>query len=381
MNQLGLLLIVSAQGRGLALAGSAVAAVGVGAAVSAPVVGRLIDRFGPVRVLCAAMLLQVTGLAGVLVALRQGWSGPVVLACAALVGLANPQTGSVTRAIWSALSRREKDPGRGLQIVRGGLGLESAADEVSFVVGPVSVGALVTLLGGMGATVALAVTTVVGEGMLVAWLARHPGMLTSAGRPDPAGAPAAKAPVEKTPAPATAWGSLAPILLAIVAVGAVFGTTQTALTAVHTAHGTPGLTGPVYGAMGVTSALAGLVSPALRYSPGTKVTVGGLFVVLSSSVLMTVPSTPVTVAVILLMGAGVGTALVTAYTLLEAQAVDGRLTSLMTYGATATVLGVSAASVLTGLVGENLHMGNAPGVAAGLVLVGLGGRMLLLRRG
>ena len=59
MNQLGLLLIVSAQGRGLALAGSAVAAVGVGAAVSAPVVGRLIDRFGPVRVLCAAMLLQV----------------------------------------------------------------------------------------------------------------------------------------------------------------------------------------------------------------------------------------------------------------------------------------------------------------------------------
>ena len=41
MNQLGMLLIVSASGRGLALAGSTVAAVGLGTAAGAPLVGRL----------------------------------------------------------------------------------------------------------------------------------------------------------------------------------------------------------------------------------------------------------------------------------------------------------------------------------------------------
>ncbi|WP_249375235.1 MULTISPECIES: MFS transporter [unclassified Actinomyces] len=393
MNQLGLLLIVSASGRGLALAGATVAAVGLGTALSAPVIGRLVDRYGPVPVLAGAVLLQVAGLAGVLVCLDRPLPGTVVLACAGLVGLANPQAGSITRATWSALSRREEDPSRSLGIIRSGLGLESAADEVSFVVGPVSVGALVALLGAQGAMAGLMVSTAVGEGLLIAWLLSRPGLLGPARRTPPTGpggGPADGRGPGSTVSPAspdgaattgTPWRSLAPVLLAITAVGVVFGTTQTALTAVHTAHGTPGLTGPVYGSMGLTSALAGLLTPSWPRSPATKMVTGGLLVAVGSAALMTVPATAATVAVILLMGAGVGTTLVTAYTLLEAQAAGGRVTSLMTLGATANILGVSAASVVTGLLGHNLHAGNAPAVAAGLVLVVVGARALPLRRG
>lgn len=421
MNQLGMLLIVSASGRGLGLAGSTVAAVGLGTAAGAPLVGRLADRIGPVRVLAGAMTLQTLALAGVLASLTRGWSGATVLACAALLGAANPQAGSVARACWSALARRG-DPARTLRTLRLGLGFETAADETSYVIGPVAAGALVTLLGAEGAVGALMVSTLAGEGLFALWLARHRdahpalggartedmndlrgsavsrpsqngrdaaphGVRTAADHTGAAGAvgsaSAGCGATARPPSPPTArsssplapaWGQLAPVLAVVAAVGVVFGSTQTALTAVHTAAGTPGLTGPVYGSMGVTSALAGLVAPSLRASERIRIAVGGSLVLVCSALLMAVPPTAVTVLLVLAMGAGVGTTLATAYTLVEAAAPAGGVTGVMTVAATCNVLGVSAGSLVTGAIGTHLHLANLPAVVAGAVvsLVALG---------
>lgn len=62
MNQLGLLLVVSAAGRSLALAGAVVAAVGLGTALGAPAVGRLHDRLGAWRVTACALVVQTAAL-------------------------------------------------------------------------------------------------------------------------------------------------------------------------------------------------------------------------------------------------------------------------------------------------------------------------------
>lgn len=64
--QLGLLLYVSGAGLSLGLAGITVAAVGLGSAVGAPLVGRLIDHFGPLPVVVSATLIQLLSLTALL---------------------------------------------------------------------------------------------------------------------------------------------------------------------------------------------------------------------------------------------------------------------------------------------------------------------------
>ena len=275
--------------------------------------------------------------------------------------MANPQVGSVARAAWSHLARASGQRDRALRVARLGMGWETAADETSFVIGPAAAGGLVALLGARGAVVALAAVTLAGEGVFVLWLLGH----REIARPcaDGPGDPARRDRRARTAA--ASMRPLAPVLTVVVCVGVVFGTTQTALTAVHAAHGTPGLPGPVYGSMGLTSAAAGLVSPGLRAGRLGKTAVGGLAVLLCSTALTSVPPTVLTEIVILCLGAAVGMMLVTCYSRVEELSPADQVTGVMTVASTCNVLGVSLGSVITGAIGENLHLGNAPAAIAG----------------
>ena len=361
MNQLGLLLVVSASGRGLTLAGAMVAAVGAGTALGAPGIGRLHDRVGAWRVTVCALAVQTGALAVIRWATDCGAADGIVLAAGAVTGMANPQVGSVARAAWSHLARASGQRDRALRVARLGMGWETAADETSFVIGPAAAGGLVALLGARGAVVALAAVTLAGEGVFVLWLLGH----REIARPcaDGPGDPARRDRRARTAA--ASMRPLAPVLTVVVCVGVVFGTTQTALTAVHAAHGTPGLTGPVYGSMGLTSAAAGLVSPGLRAGRLGKTAVGGLAVLLCSMALTSVPPTVLTEIVILCLGAAVGMMLVTCYSRVEELSPADQVTGVMTVASTCNVLGVSLGSVITGAIGENLHLGNAPAAIAG----------------
>ena len=350
MNQLGLLLVVSAAGRSLALAGAVVAAVGLGTALGAPAVGRLHDRLGAWRVTACALVVQTAALVIIWCAVGRAWADWIVLAAGAVMGAANPQAGSVARAVWSSIARASEQPARALRIVRIGMGWETAADETSFVVGAVA---------------ALGTLTLVGEGLFIAWLLTHRDAVRPSGertRPSGRGAP-------RTAALGAPAGAMLPVLLVITGVGVVFGTTQTALTAVHTAHGTPGLTGPVYGSMGITSAMVGFVSPGLRVGRLRKTATGGAVVLLCSLALMSVPSTLLAEAVILCLGAGVGVVLVTCYSRVEEITSADRITGAMTLASTGNVLGVSLGSTVTGVIGDNLHLGNLPAVVAGTCMI------------
>ena len=63
--QLGVLLYVSGAGLGLGLAGLTVAATGLGSAVGAPLLGRLVDRFGPLFVVVGLSWLVFTIIAAI----------------------------------------------------------------------------------------------------------------------------------------------------------------------------------------------------------------------------------------------------------------------------------------------------------------------------
>ena len=331
MNQLGLLLVVSAAGRSLALAGAVVAAVGLGTAFGAPFIGRLHDRAGAWRVTTCALVIQMAALIAIWGALSRALADWIILVAGAIMGMANPQAGSVARAVWSSIARAGGPPVRALRIVRVGMGWETAADETSFVIGPVAAGGLVVLLGARGTVVALGALTLLGEGLFVAWLLAHRRIGRSG--PDRARSDGDRSALRGASSGAPV-GDLLPVLFTVMGIGVVFGTTQTALTAVHAAHGTPGLTGPVYGSMGITSALVGFMSPGLRIGRLRKTAVGGAIVLLCSLALMSVPSTALAEAVILCLGAAVGMTLVTCYSRVEELAPAGRVTGVMAMAST-----------------------------------------------
>lgn len=81
--QLGVLLYVSGAGLGLGLAGLTVAATGLGSAVGAPLLGRMVDRFGPLPVVVSATAVQLLGMGSLLAVVLLGhpppwswWPGP-----------------------------------------------------------------------------------------------------------------------------------------------------------------------------------------------------------------------------------------------------------------------------------------------------------------
>ena len=358
MIQLGLLL-VAASDFGLTVAGATVAIVGVGTAIGASIVGRSIDRWGPAPVVAAALAVQILAL-GIILWAVGNHSIHALFIGGFVVGCANPQIGSVARAIWSHAVRKEKDANERVKAVRLAMGFETAADEISFVVGPVAAGALVTLYGPHDAVMVLMIVTALGEGVFLAWLLSHRtgGRHTQsrvAGRSQ-----------------RLVWSLLGPIFAQIFSVGMVFGSIQTTLTAYHLAQGTPELTGVIYGAMGVTSALAGLLSPAIGRSASAKTLVAGLLVVLGAGVMMTVPSTVLCLVIVLLIGCGAGTTLVTSYALVERLAPAARVTTAMTIGATFLVTGVSTGSATAGYLGDqNLVLSVVPALLAGGAIVGI----------
>ena len=200
----------------------------------------------------------------------------LVLVAAAVVGLANPQAGAMARSRWASIAKGRRDR---RSYTATAMAWEGAVDETSFVVGPVLVG------------------TVAGRGLAD----RGPGA-----RPRPRGhhpvrvrrAPSALPGRTRTdrvrdeqraPLPLARFACL---LLAMGAIGVVFGATQTGVAARMAENGTAGLTGPVYAAMGVGSAAAGLLTTRLpaRFTLPTGSRPAGALLVLGGLLTATRPA-------------------------------------------------------------------------------------------
>lgn len=360
--QLGLLLYVTASGLGFATGGAVVAAVGVGTALGAPVVGRLVDRFGASVVVGVALVLQSIGLIGMHQFVASG-SVVGLLVSAGLVGAANPQIGPIARARWSGLARERNQP----DLVRAAMGYEGACDEASFVIGPVLAS---FLIGGLGPDVALWVLLAlvwVGQGIFLIYLITN----RQSWRPEidlslPEAAERFK------------LGQLAWPLLATVAVGVVFGATQTALAAEYSAAGTPWLTGLVYGCVGIGSGLASLLVVRIKWLPlAMRIAAGGAITAVAAVGLRLTEQAPMAAVLALFVGGGVGIVIVSALLRIEQVAPPERINLAMTLGATGVTLGVSLGAAVAGLLVTDPGRGLWPTILAGLAALLIG---VLMRR-
>jgi MFS family permease len=108
--------------------GISVGAVAVGAAVGSPVLGRLVDRVGQVRVLVPTAVVAAVGFIAIAVAPREP---VIVLAGAVLAGAATPPLEPCLRVLWPDIVGRDR--------LERAYAVDSAMQEMIFVAGPLVV--------------------------------------------------------------------------------------------------------------------------------------------------------------------------------------------------------------------------------------------------
>jgi MFS family permease len=161
MFGLGTVLLISSLSGRYALAGAVAAAGAAGYALVSPLVARLADRFGQRAVLRPLMLVFALATAALIAGAQARAPAWALLVSSGLAGAATPQVGSMVRARWSTLLA-------GSDLMHAAFSLESVADEVIFVAGPVLVTLLATEVHPASGVAVAAATCVVGSLLLAA---------------------------------------------------------------------------------------------------------------------------------------------------------------------------------------------------------------------
>jgi MFS family permease len=151
MTGLAVLLVALDAGRGYAVAGGVSAGYAGGYAIGAPLLGRLMDRFGTAPVIRTAGVLAGAVLVGLALAARRGVPAALV-GSAALAGLLTPPVGAAMRALWVRLT---SDPG----LLRRAYALEATTSEALFIAGPACLTAVAAIDARAGVVVAAVLLT------------------------------------------------------------------------------------------------------------------------------------------------------------------------------------------------------------------------------
>lgn len=167
MTGIGIVLLVSLTSGSFGRAGAVAAGVTIAGAVAAPLWGRAMDRAGQARVLVGTAFGYAAGVAVVVVSVERRWPLAATLAGAVLAGLCFTPTGSSVRARWS--HRLRDSP-----LLDTAFAIEAVIDELTFVVGPVLVTFLATMVAPAAGLEVCAVIGVVGSLLLAAQRGSEP---------------------------------------------------------------------------------------------------------------------------------------------------------------------------------------------------------------
>lgn len=328
MLPLGVLLYAQRQLGSFATGGLMAAALSLGSAGGGVLIGYVADRWGHRLAGLLATLLGVTALAFWVALCRPGTPLVELYLIVALVGFANPQVGSMARARWAHLGAGRDDRE---SFTTAAMAYEGAVDEGSFVVGPV----LVTSLAGWIHPAAGLIGAAVLAGVSQSAFALHSSALPPVRDHEHA--------ADHDRPARIAWRTVAPLAVAVAAVGLVFGGSQTGVSAFFTVRETAGLIGPIYAFMGFGSALMGLATARLphRFSHVWRVRGFAVLLVAATPLLLLADSTATMAAACLAVGVALAPILVSAFSLAEAASPPRRRSTVMTVMATAGVVGVA----------------------------------------
>lgn len=335
-------LVVAARGS-IALGGWNAAVLGLGSALVGPLLGFFADRFGQRPVLLLAGTLNSLGLLALAAVAYSSLPDTAVLAVGFLIGATSPQIGpfSRTRLVHLILTRLPEP--RRAKTLNATMGYESAADETAFVFGPLVVGLLATTMTPVAPMIGAAVLTLI----FVTAFALHPTARATPASTD--------SPTRQAPAHELRSLRILIVVAGALGVGLFFGTVLTSLTAVLAQSGRADSAGLIYGVMGIGSTILALsigLFPEV-FSLRARWVVFSALMLASMLGFARADGVGGLVAAMAVAGLGIGPTIVTLYSLAAERAPQGRSATVMTMLGSATIVGQSAASALTGAIAES----------------------------
>lgn len=337
-----LTLVVSAR-ESIWLGGVNSAVVGLGSALVGPLLGAAADRIGQRPVILLSGIVNSLALLGIAAVAFSSLPDIAVLAVGFIIGASSPQIGPFSRSRLVHLILTRLPRGRRARSLNATMGYESAADETAFVFGPVVVGLLATTLSPAAPMIGAAVLTL----LFVTAFALHPTAKVAA--------PTAEEPVAQAPARELRTLSVLVVVAGALGVGLFFGTVLTSLTAFLADTGNGDSAGLVYGVMGVGSTILALSVarfPERFRLPARWLAFSALMLAAMIGFGLAGGLTGLIWAMAI-AGIGIGPTIVTLYSLAAERSPQGRSATVMTMLGSATIVGQSAASALTGAVAED----------------------------
>jgi MFS family permease len=358
---LGIVLLVSQRTGSYGQAGILSACYMVAAAVSSPLIGRLIDRLGQQRVVLPATLGFAGGIVAMMAAVELGLPAPVPHLCAVVGGLLYPPVGACVRARWTYLL----DSASALHTA---FSLEAVLDEVTFMVGPVLVAVLATEvheLAGLGVVVVVAV---LGGSWLASLTATEPPVSATTG--------------PREPSEPLGWAWVLPMVVAAACLGSLFGATEVVTVAFAKEHHHVPLTGVLLAVWASGSLIAGVVTGLVQWktSVPNRYRLGAMAMACVMIPLPFVDNIAVLAGALFLGGFAISPTLVAAIALIESNVPPSRLTEGITWLSTGISLGVAPGAAIAGRLVDTYgastayYVPVASGVLAALVALGTGAR-------
>lgn len=338
MVGLGIVLLVVAENGRYAVAGALSATFALTNALAAPAIARLVDRHGQRRVLAPAVALHVAGVLLFVTLVTFGSPLPALYGAVVLAGAAGPSIGSLVRARWSHVL----GPGTRLHTA---YAYESVLDEGIFVLGPLLVTLLATVVAPQAGLVAAGGLMVAGTFALLAHRSSEPPARSVDGEPHPS---ALRSP------------GLLSLMLVMVFVGGVFGSVEISAVAFADMRGVRAQAGVLLACYALGSMLAGLAFGAVRWrsSARSRLLVGASVMTATAATLPWIDSLPVLGGFLFLAGVGIAPTLISGFSLVERMVPAGTVTEGLTWATTGLILGFSAATWGSG------RLVDGPGVAA-----------------
>jgi len=344
MLGIGIVLLISAVYGSYGLAGRVSAVHVIAWSICAPQIARLVDRHGQARVMRPMLAVAVSSLAVLIVAASLHSPTWILYVTAALSGATFGSIGAMVRARWT----HALDDPRQLHTA---FSLESALDEVVFVVGPVAATLLATSVApGAGLVVPLLGALVGGYWFLAQRRTEPP----PSGRTDGA----------RQGSIIRSAGMLA-LAAIFAAIGVIFGATDVSTVAFAEEQGSKALAGPILAVFATGSLIAGLLYGARHFTSPLwrRFLIGVLLLGAGVSFFVLVDTLWQLALVMFVTGFAIAPTLITANGLIQHLVPPTRLTEGLTWGGTALGVGVSIGASVGG------NMIDAAGARAGYLVV------------
>jgi MFS family permease len=332
MVGIGIVLMVSAVYGSYGLAGRVSAVYVIAQAVCSPQLARLVDRHGQARVMRPAVGIATVGLVTLIGATVAEAPTVVLYLAAAVTGAAIGSFGSLVRARWNRVLGG--DP----RAIHTAYSLESAVDELVFVVGPVLATLLATGVAPSAGLVVALVGMVVGGYWFLAQRTTEPPAA-------PVGAPRARGSV-------LANAGMIVLAVVFVAMGSIFGATDVSTVAFAEEHGSKGLAGVILAVFACGSLISGLLYGTRHWRRPLHQRFANGVVALAVGVcfFFLVDNLVVLAAVMFVTGFAIAPTLINGNGLVQQLVPANRLTEGLTWVGTSLGVGVSIGSSIAGVM-------------------------------